>query len=993
MTADPDDLQAIRAALRARDARGRLDWRSLEEVAGTPAFRRFLKSEYPSVADLSGPGGNRGIDRRRFFRVMAASLALAGLGGCDDDDTDGRTEEVPPVRDPVHAHAESVLRYATATLTDGYANGVHVLTRYGRPTKIESNDAHPWTRGGTDLQGQASILGLYDPYRSQAVLQNGRATDWDTLRAALLGPMAAFRAEGGAGVRLLTGPVTSPSLAAQVAALQAAMPRMRWHGHEPVSRAGVRDGSRQAFGQVLETRWRFDRARVVVALDGDFLDPGPQQVGVSRDWVTARRASAAQGPLLTLHAFGPTPCLTSAKADHHAPLSGAELVALAGCLADGRDWTGAQAPAVRRAAAALDGARGAGILLAGSTQPAEVHEAVHRANARLGNLGGPVFQTTPAEVAVESLSSLVEAMRGGEVRALLMLGCNPAYDAPSDVGFVDALGRVPLKIHAGITVDETATHSDWHLPLLHPLEGWGDARAFDGTVSLLQPTIAPFYDGRSVPEILSVLFEPQPRNGMTLLRAYWSGQWGNGAEMRWRESLRHGFVDGSALPPVQAVAVAAVTSAATPDPAAPDGLELLFRADPSIRDGSLADNAWLQECPKPLSKIVWENVVAVSPLLAGREGIRNGDVLEIEADGRRLEAPAWITPGQAEHSLTVTLGYGRRAPEMLSYGLGYDAYALRRHETPWRVDGATMRRTGHRVAVACTQDHASMEGHDFVRMQHPGERQRDGGSERPPTLYAAASATPGDDRGGGHKDGDGRAWGMVIDLDSCIGCNACVVACQSENNIAVVGREEVMRGREMHWLRIDRYYAGGLDAPDTRFMPVPCMHCEEAPCEVGCPVEATLHDHEGLNLMVYNRCVGTRACSGYCPYKVRRFNYLDYSAGAAPSIQAMRNVDVTVRAAGVMEKCTYCVQRIVEARIDSDKTGQPIADGVVRTACQTACPTRAIDFGNLGDASSQVTAQRKDGRNYALLGELGVRPRTTYLAGLLPPPPPDGNAA
>ena len=576
--------------------------------------------------------------------------------------------------------------------------------------------------------------------------------------------------------------------------------------------------------------------------------------------------------------------------------------------------------------------------------------------------------------------------REGGVRALLMLGCNPAYDAAADLRFTDALDRVPLKIHAGTAVDETATHCDWHLPLTHPLESWGDARAFDGTVSLLQPTIAPFYDGRSAPEILSLLFEPQPRDGMTLLRSYWAGQWGPAAETRWHESLRHGFVAGSALPAVPVTVLAAVPRPVpAPSPASPGGLELLFRPDPSIRDGSLADNAWLQECPRPLTKIVWENVVAASPLLAAREGIRNGDVLEIEAGDRRLEGPAWITPGQAENSLTLTLGYGRRAPGMLSYGLGHDAYALRQDATPWRVDGVTMRRTGRRVTIATTQDHSSMEGHDFVRMQHPGERQHDEAPKRPPTLYSDTLATPGDGRGGGH--GGGRAWGMVIDLDSCIGCNACVVACQSENNIAVVGREQVMQGREMHWLRVDRYYAGGLDAPDTRFMPVPCMHCEDAPCEVGCPVEATLHDHEGLNLMVYNRCVGTRACSGYCPYKVRRFNWLDYSAGAAPSIQEGRNVDVTVRAAGVMEKCTYCVQRIAEARIDSDKSGRPIGDGAVRTACQTACPTRAITFGNLLDPQAEVTAQRKDGRNYALLGELGVKPRTTYLAGLRPRDP------
>ena len=978
--ADPDDVGTLRAALAGRGRDGRPDaWRSLEDIAGTPAFRRFLKAEYPSVGDIAGPGSGSGIDRRRFFRVMAASLALAGLAGCDDDDSDdGRTEEVPYVRNPPHALPGAALRFATATLTDGFANGVHVVTRNGRPMKIESNTAHPWTRGGTDVLGQASILGLYDPFRSQAVLQLGRATDWDSFRSAMLGPVAVARARGGEGLRLLTGPVTSPSLTVQIAAMRTGFPKMVWHGHEPVSRTAVREGSRQAFGQVLETRWRFDQAQIVVALDGDVLDPGPQQVGASRDWVEARRASAATGPLLTLHSFGPTPSLTSAKADHHTPLSDREIAALADCMADGSAWTGSAAPSVQRAIAALEQARGRGIVLAGVSQPAEVHAAVHRANARLGNLGGPVFLTESPLAATEDLASLVAAMQAGEVQQLLMLDCNPAYDAPADLDFAAALHQVPLKIHAGQHVDETANASDWHLPLIHPLEGWGDARAFDGTVSLLQPTIAPFYDGRSRQEMLSLLTDPEPRSALSLLKAHWTEAWGGGpdADGRWRAALQHGFVENSAFPPVPVTTVPAApggTTAAASD--AGGELELLFRPDPSIRDGAVADNAWLQELPKPLSKIVWENVVAISPRLAEREALRNGDVVTLAVGDRRVDAPVWITPGQAENSLTVTLGYGRQVPDTLSTGLGYNAYALRQHATPWRLDGVTLRGTGRRAQIATTQDHASMEGHTFVRMQKPGERQPDPVSTRPATLYAESSVeTPG----------DGRAWGMVIDLDSCIGCNACVVSCQSENNIAVVGKDQVLQGREMHWLRIDRYYEGSLDAPATRFQPVPCMHCEDAPCEVGCPVEATLHDHEGLNLMVYNRCIGTRACSGYCPYKVRHFNYLDYNAGAAPSMEAGRNPEVTVRAIGVMEKCTYCVQRIAGARIDSDKNGQPIADGVVQTACQTACPTRAISFGNLADPQAEVTAQRRDGRNYALLGELGVKPRTTYLAGLLP---------
>ncbi len=953
-------------------------WRSLDALADRPEFREFLDREFPAVTDLSvGP------ERRNFFKLMAASFMLAGLSGCDDP-LDGRGQEVPYVRAPERMEPGASLQYASMALLDGFANGVLVTTRNGRPLKIEGNPEHPWSRGGTDVQGQASVLGLYDPNRSQSVRHLSRGSSWQAFRGATIARFSILRENKGEGLRLLTGPVTSPLLLAQIKAMQAAYPAMHWHSHAAVDRTPLYAGTQRAFGRALETRWRFDQARVIVALDGDFLDAGVQQVGVARDWVTARRASLALGGLLETYAAGPIPNLTLAKADHSFAATSAEVAALAqGLLAElagpgaPPDATAEASPIDRwraRAAAALHAARGACLVIAGSTQPAAVQEAVHRLNVALGNQDRTVFHTVPVLAEAESIAELVTAMQGGAVQTLVMLEINPAYDAPGDLGFAGALERVPLKIHAGLHVDETAVRSDWHLPLAHPLEAWGDARSLDGTVGLMQPTIAPLYDGRPAAEIVALLTDGQEHPARDLLRAQWQGAEADDAfAPRWEAMLGAGFVPGSAFPPepVQLIAAGPPSVIATPA-----GLDVLFRPDPSVWDGSVADNAWLQELPNPLTKLVWENAITVGPALAARERLAQGDVVALEAAGRRIEGPVWILPGQAENTVGVTLGYGRSVPDRIACGLGYNAYTLRTAADPWRLAGVTLRKSGHNQRFATTQDHSTMEGHDFVRVQRVGAAPvGDTTAFTQPTLFPP-------------KPDDGRAWGMVIDLDACIGCNACVTACQSENNIAVVGREQVTLGREMHWLRIDRYYEGPADAPRTHFQPIPCMHCENAPCEVGCPVEATLHDQEGLNLMVYNRCIGTRACSGYCPYKVRRFNYLDYSAGATPSVALQRNPEVSVRARGVMEKCTYCVQRIAGARIEADKSGQPIRDGRVQTACQGACPTQAISFGDLNDASSAVTAARKDPRNYALLGELNARPRTTYLAEMAPGSPP-----
>ncbi len=947
------DLEGLRARLAA--LQGRALWRCLDEAADTPAFRDLLAHEFPALAAFGGGVGGR----RRFLGALSASMALGGLSACGKpEDADNRGKEVPYVRQPANSVPSATLVYASAWLLDGIANGADVSTRNGRPIKVEGNPRHRWTRGGTDVFGQASVLGLYDPDRSQAVRYLDRISDWPSFTAAMTGQMGQFRARGGEGLRLLTGPVTSPTLLGQIAAMQKAFPAMRWHVHAPSGILASYAGTEAAFGRRLQTRWRFDRAKTVVALDGDFLDHGPQQAGVAAEWAAARRASAG-GPLLTLFSASATPGLTSAKADHPVvvPTAAMEAVAagLAQVVAGGEPADGPDRDWVARAGAALRGSPGESIVVAGGRQTASLQAAVHRLNAQLG---GPVFYTDAVVADAEPAGTLLADMQAGHVDALVMLDVNPAYSLP---GFDAALTRVKLKIHAGLHDDETAIRADWHVPLSHPLESWGDARAFDGTVTFLQPTVVPFYGTRTASEILSLLLDPVPSDGLSLLRRTHAA-----GDPTWRGWLLDGFKPGTALPPV-----AVTPTMAGGMPAAKSGLTVLVRPDASVWDGSWANNGWLQELPRPLTKVTWDNPVAIGPGLAQRLKIAIGDHVAVEAGGKRIVGPVWITPGQADDTVVVTLGYGRRTGGSVADGVGMDVTALLPGDGVFAIEGASLSRVAGRTEFATTEQHGLIEGNGLLRVQAVGAAPAGDGLVHRPIFYA-------------NSPSDGRAWGMVIDTDSCIGCNACVVACQAENNIPVVGAEEVSAGREMHWLRVDRYYEGGVEDPKTHFMPVPCMHCEDAPCEVGCPVEATLHDHEGLNLMVYNRCVGTRACSGYCPYKVRHFNYLDYTSGVAPSIAAQRNPDVTVRARGVMEKCTYCVQRIAAARIDSDKSGMPIPDGAVRTACQQGCPTSAITFGDLADAGSKVRALREDPRNYALLGELNTRPRTTYLAALSP---------
>ncbi|HQT77274.1 MAG: hypothetical protein B7Z80_24815 [Rhodospirillales bacterium 20-64-7] len=968
------DSGALRRLLAA--VGGRPSWRALEQVADSPEFGGYIQQSHPSLGPmLAGPS------RRRVLQVMAASLALGGLAGCDKrQPSSGTSQIVPYVNQPTGLTPSEPLDYASATLLDGIANGMLVTTINGRPIKIEGNPQHPFSRGGTDVFSQASVLGLYDPDRSQAVQHLSNPSDWDTLQAAMLNRFAAVRAQHGAGLRLLTGPVSSPTLLDQIAQLKQALPQMHWHVLAPVGRDNIYAGAEQAFGKKLETLWHFDKAEVIVSLDGDFLDSGPHQIAASRTWVAARRSRAVQGKLLALHAVAPVPTLTYAKADYHAPVAQRDLLPLAHALLaditaeqESQAGTPPATPAAAwgaNAAAALKAAHGTSLVVTGTHQSPELHAVVHQINAALGNIGKTVTYIDPVLGQAEPFADLVTAMGAGDVTTLIMLDTNPVYAAPGDAQFGTLLQKVSLKLHAGSHIDETGARSDWHLPLSHPLESWADARSLDGTATIIQPTIERLYDSRTATEILSILFEPQPRSAFTIMRDYWQKQMQTADfETVWRQAVQAGFVDRSAFPPQTPTAKPAQPAPSASDSATPP--EILIRPDPTVWDGSLGNNAWLQELPKPMLKTVWENVVTVSPAFAARQNLKNGDMVTIELGSDAVSGPIWVLPGQNDETVMLQLGYGRNSVGAVGDGLGYNAYALRRLAGLWQADAAKFQRGHGSRTIATTQQLDTQEGHDYIRLQEIGAQPvGDTAAYTQPTLY---------DR----NDSDGRAWGMVIDLDACTGCNACVVACQAENNVPVVGRDQVLAGRDMHWLRVDRYYTGPDESADARFMPVPCMHCETAPCELGCPVEATLHDKEGLNLMVYNRCVGTRACSAYCPYKVRHFNFLHYSEAPAV-VQEQRNPSVTVRARGVMEKCTYCVQRIVAGRIAADKEDRSIRDGEVVTACASACPTQAIFFGDLADKGSAVTKARQDSRNYALLGELNTRPRTTYLAALTP---------
>jgi len=925
---------------------------------------------------------------------MSASLALAGLGACTK-----QPEEhiVPYVKQPERIVFGQPLYFATAMPLGGFGLGVIVESNQGRPTKVEGNPAHTASLGAADVAAQGSVRGLYDPDRSKVVTSAGQIRTWQGLVDALASVREAQSASRGAGLRILTGTVTSPTLGTRIQALLDAFPDARWIQWDPIGRDGSRLGTRLAFGEDVETQYRFDQAKVIVSLDADFMTFGPGRLRYVRDVMRGRRVSADHQEMNRLYAAESTPTVTGSVADHRIPVRARDIEAIARALAV---QTGLAVPpsqdssavtANRRwidaVAADLRAHRGASVVVAGDQQPPVVHALVHALKHALGNVGHTVVHTAAVEVRPDhqlaALQGLVAEMRAGTAECLLILGANPVYSAPADLDFATALEHVPLRVHLGLYADETARLCHWHVPEAHYLESWGDVRAFDGTASIIQPLIAPLYGGRTPTELLAAFTGESGQSMHDLVHARWEQLRPNGDfEGFWEQVLHDGVVPDTAAPPHTVQLRGAWDPGQTAPPIERDGLEVVFRPDPYVLDGQFTNNGWLLELPRPLTKLTWDNVAQVAPATAERLGVASGDVVELGFHGRTVRAPVWISPGHARDSVTVALGFGRTHLGRVGDDVGFNAGAIRPSDALDGGSGLTLVKTGTGMVLASTQDHQTMAGRPLVRRAtldeyraHPDFAAEMG--EAPPRSMSLFPDKPY----------PGNAWGMTIDLGACIGCNACVAACVAENNISVVGKEQVAHGREMQWIRIDRYYAGDLDAPEILHQPVPCMQCENAPCEVVCPVNATVHSSEGLNDMVYNRCVGTRYCSNNCPYKVRRFNYFLYANWTSETLAMARNPQVTVRSRGVMEKCTYCVQRIERARARAKLDDRPIRDGEIVTACQQACPAEAIVFGNINDTDSRVAKLKADSRNYALLAELNTRPRTTYLAGVTNPSP------
>jgi MoCo/4Fe-4S cofactor protein with predicted Tat translocation signal len=978
-------------------------WRALEEQAADPAFQEFLYNEFPSeVERITDP-----VARRTFLKLMGASLALGGFTACTRQPAE---KIVPYVRQPEELVPGRPLFFATAMSLGGVATGLLVESHEGRPTKIEGNPLHPASLGATDAFAQAAVLGLYDPDRSQTLTNLGEIRPWSAFLGVFRAALTAQQPLEGAGLRILTESVSSPTLAAGIRDALSRYPSAKWHQWDPSSGENTRAGAKRAFGAYVSTQYRFDRADVVLALDSDFLASGPGNVRYARDFAARRRPEQAER-MNRLYALESMPTSTGARADHRLPLRASEIEGVAGQIAAAIGVAAAAAnPAaggntarwVAAIAKDLQAHRGASLVVAGDAQPPAVHVLAHAMNEALGNAGKTVIYTDPVEAEptdqMASLRDLVNDMNAGRVNLLVIVGGNPVYTVPADLPFSAAMANVALRVHLSLYDDETSALCHWQIPETHFLEAWSDARAYDGTVSIVQPLIAPLYNGKSAHELFAAFTDRPERSPYDIVREHWSRTASGAAidaafESAWRRWLHDGIVPNTAFAPRNiAVKPGAVAEALSPalQSFPSQSLELVFRNDPSVLDGRFANNGWLQELPKPITRLTWDNAVLLSPKTAdelkvggapsmqgGEHGQIISDVVELRYHGRTIKGAVFVVAGHPDLCATVHLGYGRTRAGQVGSGAGFNANALRTSDAMSFGAGLDIVATGERYALACTQYHHLMEGRGEVRaitrdefIRNPAALKE--GDETPAktlTLYPE------------HKY-EGHKWGMAIDVNSCIGCNACVVGCQSENNIPVVGKDQVLRGREMHWLRIDTYYRGPVGNPETYFQPVPCMQCENAPCEVVCPVGATVHSAEGLNDMVYNRCVGTRYCSNNCPYKVRRFNFLLYQDWNTPSLKLGRNPDVSVRSRGVMEKCTYCVQRINEVKIDAEKQDRPINDGEIKTACQQACPADAIVFGDLNDPKSRVAELQNGVRNYALLAGLNTRPRTTYLAAV-----------
>ena len=991
-------------------------WRSLDDLADAPSFRGRLEREF-AEGTLSAISS---ATRRQFLKLAGASMALAGATGCRWP----KENIVPFAGRPEDRNPGEAQRFATACELNGVGYGLLVTSYDGRPIKIEGNPLHPTNGGATDALTQAAILEMYDPHRSQSAVrreggQTIRQTPGEFSRWAV-DHFARFAQRRGEGLYVLAEASASPSVADMRARLTQAMPAMVWCEYEPLSRDNELEGSKLAFGDAYRTQLALDKADVIVCLDADLLMTHPAALRHARDFARGRRPE--REAMNRLYVVEPAFSITGAAADHRLAVSTSDVWSIVRALLGELIQLGfdlpqlspemcesllalslasEQAGFVRTLAADLFANRGRSVVAAGARQPPVVHAVVHMLNAALGNVGHTVSYTVeplPDRVThVEAIRQLAQAARDGRVETLLILGGNPVFDAPADVAFASALAAAKTSIHLSLYDDETSGACTRHVPRAHWLESWGDVRAYDGTVSIAQPLIEPLYGGKTAGEMLALVLGEAAIKPFDIVRRTFGQKVGaDPSAGAWRKALHDGVVADSAWDEVRPALRSDGWDAlfgGVESQGQGGGIELVFCQDHSVYDGRFANNAWLQEMPDPMTKLTWDNAALIGPELANELKVATGDGVDLKLGSRRATLPAYVMPGQARGSVVVSLGYGRTCCGPVGDGVGYDVHALRTCDAMDVAHGLriTKASSGSTHPLACTQDHHAIGA--------VGERQK---RKRQPVLVREATLTQYKRHNGRLEHGDhhpplvslwtepsfdGHRWGMAIDLNACVGCGACVVACQAENNSPVVGKDQVINGREMHWLRVDRYFRGPPEQPAVALQPVPCMHCENAPCEQVCPVAATVHDEEGLNVMVYNRCVGTRYCSNNCPYKVRRFNFFNYRRDLTETEKMAMNPEVTVRSRGVMEKCTYCTQRIQLAKIKAKNERRPLRDGQIVPACAQTCPTGAIVFGDLGDPRSKVSKLRADGRAYAMLAELNVKPRTVYLAKLRNPHP------
>ena len=1018
-----------------RDVSGKSYWRSLGELEGSAEFKESLASEFPEGASEPPTG----LGRRQFLTAMGASLALSGLAACR------RPEEqiVPYTRAPEEVVPGRPLFFATAMPFAGTAFGLLVESHEGRPTKIDGNPRHPESLGATTSFLQATVLDLYDPERSDAPQQKSEKRTWDEASSYLKKLGESMKAKRGKGLAILTEDHRSPTVLAQLAEITKEMPEARIVRYEAFGRDNARRGAKLAFGRALDAVLDVAKAQTIVAIDADILVSEGSVLKQARGFAAGRTENKLGASTMNrLYAVESTYSLTGASADHRLRLSRGQIprfvMALARELSKGGLDLGELPTA--NSAAPLDGKagkhaaaiaqdllahKGSGLIVVGRAQSAEMHALVAVMNHALGNTGKTVRYTQPfdepapppppppppppapadgtdapapaptppppppAEVVPTILSGpqalvdLANDIRSKKIEAVIILGGNPVYNGPADAKLGEALASAGASVHLSSHLDETSHAVEWHLNRAHLLESWSDARSEDGTASVVQPLIAPLWGGKTEAEVLDLLLG-KSRRAHDIVRSTWLASKHAGAdfEKSFRRALHEGFWEGSAAAAETVTpAIADVAKALKAVKVEAEGWEITFHPDAHTYDGRFANNGWLQELPESMTKITWGNGALLSPATAQELGVADGELVTVKAGGAEITLPAIIAPGQAQKSVAITIGHGRKKVGKVGAGVGVDATGLRA-SAAFEVAAGSVSKAGTKAPLSRTQEHFAMEGRPMVRegtlkeyVADPAFAQK---RVEKPELFSLWK----------EFQYDGHAWGMNVDLNTCVGCNACVTACQAENNISVVGSDGVSRSREMHWIRIDRYFEGPAEDPVSHAQPLMCQQCENAPCEQVCPVGATTHSHEGLNDMAYNRCIGTRYCANNCPFKVRKFNFFDYNKGLVEIDRLRMNPDVTVRMRGVMEKCTFCVQRINHAKIDAKKEGRDrLKDGEVKSACQQACPTQAITFGDLNDKTSKVAVAAQSKRSYRMLEEINVKPRVSYLAKVKNPNP------